>query len=51
MTLCDDGHAEVCYDEKMKGGCPACDNITELNDEIKELKQEITDLESEANHE
>ena len=34
MTLCDNGHDEVCYEGKY---CPAC----KLKDEIDQLKIEL----------
>ena len=48
MTLCDDGHDEVCYGGR---NCPACellktisdneDKIYSLEEEVKELKERI----------
>jgi hypothetical protein len=40
MTLCSDGHDEVCFEGRS---CPAC----ELRDEIKELEKKIENLEEE----
>ena len=40
MTLCSDGHPEVCYDERT---CPACD----LQEKINDLEKEIKDMQSE----
>ena len=45
MTLCDDGHDEVCYDGR---NCPACELlaiISKKEDEIENLKDEVKDLE------
>lgn len=47
MTLCDDGHTEICFD---RGRCPACELLTEkenLQDEIQDLKNEIDELKAE----
>lgn len=41
MTLCEDGHDEVCYEGR---NCPVCekmDEITELEKEIERLKIEL----------
>ena len=53
MTLCSDGHEEVCYDGS---DCPVCEKQEELDDvqedldaaeeKIKELEEQITNLEN-----
>lgn len=54
MTLCEDGHGEVCFETK---DCPACAAINEitrekdkeiegLNDEVRSLHERITELEN-----
>jgi hypothetical protein len=54
MTLCEDGHGEVCFDGRK---CPACEAINDLtrqkdkeieglNDEVKSLHERITELEN-----
>jgi hypothetical protein len=43
MNLCNDGHAEVCYDQRS---CPACDAIGDKDSEIANLRDEIKELES-----
>ena len=45
MKICDDGHDEVCYEERL---CPACKLVADLEaaqSEIENLKEEITELE------
>lgn len=46
MTLCSDGHDEICYDEGPRNvtQCPAC----ALKGEIAELKDKIEELEKTA---
>ena len=43
MTLCSEGHDEVCYESR---NCPACEVIKEKDKEIEILKDEIDDLKS-----
>ena len=45
MNLCDDGHDEVCYEERL---CPACKLKADLEaaeSEIVNLEERITELE------
>lgn len=47
MTLCSDGHDEVCYEGR---DCPAClllETIKEKDDEIQSLNLEIDSLNKE----
>jgi hypothetical protein len=44
MTLCDDGHDEVCYDGR---NCPVCEElkkISDMEDKIYDLEEQIKDL-------
>ena len=44
MTLCDDGHDEVCFDGR---NCPVCKEqkrSSDLEDEVYDLKQQIAEL-------
>ena len=44
MTLCDDGHDEICYDGR---NCPACEllkTISDQEDKISELTDKVNDL-------
>jgi hypothetical protein len=41
MEICKSGHAEICHDE---WGCPICEQIEKLQDEIKELEDKIEEL-------
>ena len=34
MTLCDDGHEEVCYEGR---NCPVCEKMDEIRDREKEI--------------
>jgi hypothetical protein len=43
MTLCEDGHPEVCFDGR---NCPVCEIIKEKDKEIDALNERIQDLES-----
>ena len=45
MTLCDDGHDEVCYDGRY---CPACLMREEKDQEITSLKDQIEQLEKDV---
>ena len=45
MTLCSDGHDEVCFDGR---NCPVCaelDNIKDYKKTIETLEKQISDLE------
>jgi predicted nuclease with TOPRIM domain len=44
MKLCNDGHEEICYEER---NCPACELLKEneeLEKEIESLKDEIKSM-------
>ena len=44
MYLCENGHDEICYDQKS---CPVCELLkinSDQEDEIFDLKEEIKDL-------
>jgi peptidoglycan hydrolase CwlO-like protein len=44
MTLCNDGHDDVCYDST---NCPVCEEqkkISDLEDKIYDLNEEIKEL-------
>lgn len=46
MTLCSDGHEEVCFEAR---DCPACEAVTErdgLAKELDQLREEYSDLEN-----
>lgn len=45
MTLCDDGHDEVCFEGRT---CPCCYVMKEKEDEIDGLNRDISSLESEV---
>lgn len=42
MTLCDDGHEEICYDQR--GSCPICNLIDQKDEEIESLKDLVSEL-------
>jgi hypothetical protein len=42
MQLCSDRHEEICYETKQ---CPACEVITDLENEIQSLLYKIERLE------
>ena len=47
MILCNEGHAEVCYEGK---DCPACvlqADVDYANKEIETLEMKVSDLETE----
>lgn len=51
MTLCSDGHKEICYEEKTHGfDCPLCKALREnenLEGEVGLLREKVGDLEVE----
>jgi transcription initiation factor IIE alpha subunit len=44
MTLCSDGHDEVCYDGKECPVCKAIQDTKDADEEIKEMEKEIKEL-------
>lgn len=46
MTLCSDGHYEICYEDKLRT-CPLCEKLIDITD----LNNKIDTLEAEANNE
>lgn len=47
MTLCSDGHNEVCYDGKTCPVCAAIDERKDVERAIKDLEEEIEELKEE----
>lgn len=43
MSLCDDGHDELCYEGRI---CPACKAIDSLKADLEEARGKIDDLEN-----
>lgn len=41
MELCSDGHTEIAYAKYGTRGCPICQEIKELQDELVETKNEL----------
>lgn len=39
MQLCNEDHAEICYEGRV---CPACNIREDLNSEIKDLEDSVT---------
>lgn len=43
MTICSDGHGELCYEGN---DCPACEIVQEREDALEELKEANKSIES-----
>ena len=40
MEMCDDGHAQICHDERT---CPLCEKEDEMKEAIKEAEKVAND--------
>ena len=41
MEMCDDGHAQICHDERT---CPLCEKIDEMKDAVKDAHKRGFDV-------
>lgn len=46
LTICEDGHDEICYDGHIHTFCPVCDIKEDLLESINDLQEQIRDLEA-----
>lgn len=43
MNLCNDGHTEVCYEERE---CPVCELIKEYENRLDNMTEKLTSMEA-----
>ena len=46
MMLCSAMHDEICYDDTRSPNCPACETMSEWDEEVSKLHQEVEEYTS-----